>query len=91
MKQVFFTVGEIAQREHAPVWKVRRVVDSLCRNLPRAGLYRLVPLDLLPAIRERLSEQTAAAKDAAATLAQELRDKGCNINTGDKLLQGAVQ
>ena len=60
MTQVFLTVGEIARRVHAPVWKVRRIVDSLGRDIPRAGQYRLVSADMLPAIVERVREQATA-------------------------------
>ena len=84
MTQTHLTIGQLARQENAPVWKVRRIVDSLRRDLPRAGQYRLVPLGLLPEIRERLSDQTMAAKKAAA-LVEELRGRGLNVVTGDKL------
>jgi hypothetical protein len=81
----FLTIGQVAQEVNSPIWKVRRIVDDLCRDLPRAGLYRLVPLDMLPAIRER-----AAATKEAAALVQELHGRGLNVTTADKL-EGAQQ
>jgi hypothetical protein len=59
MTQTHLTICQLARQVNAPVWKVRRIVDALRRDLPRAGLYRLVPLDMLPAIREQLNKQAA--------------------------------
>jgi hypothetical protein len=53
-----FTVGQLAKRFGQPEWKIRRVVDSLDGNVPRIGPYRAIPAKMLPAIRERLAEQT---------------------------------
>jgi len=50
----FSTIGQLAERYHQPEWKVRRVVDSLSSEIPRAGKYRMVPNDLLPAIEAKL-------------------------------------
>jgi hypothetical protein len=61
MCQPFLTIGQLAEHYHEPEWKIRRLVDSLESNIPRAGQYRLVPRDLLPAITERL-QSTAEAK-----------------------------
>ena len=44
------TVGQVAEFFAAPEWRVRRIVDSLNVKVPRAGLYRLIPRDLLPMI-----------------------------------------
>ena len=41
------TIGEVANIFALPTWKVRRAVDSLGVEIPRAGLYRLVPRDVL--------------------------------------------
>ncbi len=49
-----FTIGEIAALNDAPAWKVRRVVDGLDAEIPRAGLYRLVPRELLGAVAAKL-------------------------------------
>lgn len=48
------TVGEVAKIFDVPAWKVRRVVDELASEVPRAGLYRLIPRDLLGVIAEKL-------------------------------------
>jgi hypothetical protein len=50
----FFTVGQLADRFNEPQWKVRRAVDSLDTEVPRAGQYRLVPAEMLPAIGAKL-------------------------------------
>ena len=49
------TVGDIARHFKAPQWKVRRIVDSIGRNVTRVGQYRLVPRQLLPEIEQRLN------------------------------------
>ena len=41
------TIGQIARKYHVAVWQARRAVDALDAEIPRAGLYRLVPCDLL--------------------------------------------
>ena len=48
------TVGDIAEFFGEPQWKVRRIVDSLPDEIPRAGRYRLIPRSLLAVIGERL-------------------------------------
>ena len=83
-KTQFLTIGELAKRFRRPEWKIRRVVDSLNCDVPRIGLYRVIPVDLLPAIIERLRERTAAAKEAAI-LVESLRGQGLDIWTADKL------
>jgi hypothetical protein len=56
------TVGQIARLYNEPAWKIRRIVDSLNPALPRVGMYRLVPSDLLPAIRARLDRRQLAGE-----------------------------
>ena len=41
------TIGELSEIFGVPTWKVRRAVDSLHADIPRAGRYRLVPRHLL--------------------------------------------
>ena len=50
------TTGQIAEIFRAPEWKVRRIVDRLDVEIPRAGLYRLVPRELLAEIGDCLLE-----------------------------------
>jgi len=45
-----FTIGQIRARYQAPYWLVRKAVDALGEPLPRAGLYRMVPVALMPRI-----------------------------------------
>jgi hypothetical protein len=58
------TVGQLANLLGAPQWRIRRVVDSLECEVPRAGLYRLVPRNLIPAIAERLSTSKSRVNQA---------------------------
>ena len=51
------TVGEVGGIFGVPNWKIRRVVDSLEVDIPRAGQYRLIPPDLLGAIAVALKQQ----------------------------------
>ncbi len=52
-----FTVGKVARLYAVDPWKVRRVVDELNADLPRAGLYRLIPQSMLASIAVRLKER----------------------------------
>jgi hypothetical protein len=56
------TVGQIATFFREPEWRVRRVVDSLGCEIPRAGRYRMIPREMLPAIGARLEKRHAAAE-----------------------------
>lgn len=60
------TIGDLARRYCVPAWQVRRIVDRLGTDIPRAGLYRLVPLDLLPAIEQRLHKSNGEEGQADA-------------------------
>ena len=51
------TIGEVANTFAVPTWKIRRVVDSLDVEIPRAGLYRLVPRAALGLIAVELQRQ----------------------------------
>jgi hypothetical protein len=44
------TVGDVARGNGLPLWKVRNAVDSLEIDMPRAGLYRLIPRESLPLV-----------------------------------------
>jgi hypothetical protein len=48
------TVGQVADFFQTPEWRIRRIVDSMGADIPRAGLYRLIPRSLLPAIGAKL-------------------------------------
>jgi len=56
------TVGEIARLFSVPIWKVRRTVDRLPDEIPRAGRYRLVPSTLLVKIAAQLDRDGYAPK-----------------------------
>jgi hypothetical protein len=55
--QSHLTTGDIALFYGAAHWQVRRVVDSLGEQIPRAGLYRLVPRTLLDRIGTELRKR----------------------------------
>jgi hypothetical protein len=68
------TVGEIAELFGLPTWKVRRAVDALDVEIPRAGNYRLVPRNLLGRIAAEIervgwSQPTAASSPSAIATA----------------------
>ena len=50
------TVGQVAEIFQAPEWKIRRIVDSLEIEIPRAGGYRLIARSMLALIGARLQE-----------------------------------
>ncbi len=52
----FVTSGQAAEILKIPIWKVRIIADSLGVELPRAGRYRLIPKDLLPAIAAKIAK-----------------------------------
>ncbi len=53
-EKAFYTTGELAEMYGRPEWRVRRIVDTFGEQVPRAGLYRMVPAALLDAVAERL-------------------------------------
>jgi hypothetical protein len=59
------TVGEVARIFQAPEWRVRKIVDSLGPEIPRAGLYRLVPRSMLAAIGAKLQRPPQPAEAAS--------------------------
>ena len=56
----FLTIGQLADELQQPEWKVRRIVDSLGQDIPRAGLYRLVPRSLIPTVAASLADAIAS-------------------------------
>ena len=62
----FFTIGQIAEHYHEPEWRIRRIVDSLGAEIPRAGLYRLVPRSMLAEIGAKLQLQAPSQPAEAA-------------------------
>lgn len=57
MSHSHLTVGEVAGIYDVPSWKIRRIVDSLDIEIPRAGLYRLIPRTLLGRIAVELEQR----------------------------------
>ena len=60
-----YTTGELAVLFGVPGWAVRRAIDALGEDVPRAGLYRLVPQKLLPRLLAKLQDHGHLAKEAA--------------------------
>jgi hypothetical protein len=48
------TTGDLVVHFGRPAWQIRRAVDALGLPIPRAGQYRLIPCDLLPAVEAEL-------------------------------------
>jgi hypothetical protein len=59
------TTGELAAHFGVAVWQVRRAVDALDSPILRAGLYRLVPRDLLPAVEAALGRKGYLRQEAS--------------------------
>ena len=51
------TIGELAGLYDQPPWRIRRCVDSLGVDIPRAGQYRLVPRNLLGRVAVELNRR----------------------------------
>ena len=51
------TVGDVARIYGVPAWQIRRIVDSLDVEIPRAGQYRLIPREQLPEIAIELKKR----------------------------------
>ena len=67
------TTGELAAELGEPIWRVRRTADALGVDLPRAGLYRLIPPPLAERIRAVLKKAPALETKAAAAARMEGR------------------
>lgn len=66
MSAELLTTGEVAPKLKVPVWLVRAVCDSINADLPRAGLYRLVPAGLIPKIKAEIDAREKREKRGAA-------------------------
>jgi hypothetical protein len=49
-----YTTAEISRILGAKSWQVRRAVDALGLQIPRAGLYRLIPSEMLELVEAEL-------------------------------------
>jgi hypothetical protein len=59
------TTGELAAHFGRPGWQIRNAVDALDIPIPRAGLYRLVPRELLPHIEAELRRRGYLPEEAS--------------------------
>jgi hypothetical protein len=50
----YLTIGQLAARYGIADWQARRAVDAIGGEIPRAGLYRLVPCSLLGRVEREL-------------------------------------
>lgn len=51
------TAGDLAREINVPLWKIRRVVDSLGVPIPRVGQYRIITPEAEQRIRAELRRQ----------------------------------
>jgi len=51
------TTGQVATFYNVPEWRIRRIVDSLDCDIPRVGLYRMIPVTCC-----RLSRRNSKAR-----------------------------
>ena len=65
----FLTITQVASHFGVPAWKIRRLVDSLDIEIPRAGLYRL------EALRAEVRRQLAAESRRDPSAAEQLRKR----------------
>lgn len=56
LEKTHYTAPEIARLYGVAIWQARRAVDGLGETIPRAGLYRLVPREMLARVKARLME-----------------------------------
>jgi hypothetical protein len=61
------TTGQVAEIYGKPDWLIRRVVDGLSIDIPRAGQYRLIPREALGRIGAELDKRSTRAKREPAT------------------------
>lgn len=61
------TVGEVAKVYGVDAWRIRRIVDALDVEIPRAGLYRLIPRAQLAAVAIELQRRGWLPKVEEAT------------------------
>lgn len=68
MSKSYHTIGEVAELFGLPTWKIRRAVDCLSCEIPRAGCYRLVPKSAFRELREELASRgwLASSPEAAS-------------------------
>ena len=59
------TTGQVAIFYGVPEWRIRKIVDSLGCDIPRVGLYRMIPRGVLPSIAARLQERPPVQPEAA--------------------------
>ncbi len=53
----YLTVGDVARLYGVAQWRIRKIVDGLDADIPRAGLYRMIPRDLLDVIATELDQR----------------------------------
>jgi hypothetical protein len=65
----YLTIGQVADIYGVADWQARRAVDALEVQIPRAGLYRLVPRALLGKIAQELDRRGWLSEPTGATTA----------------------
>jgi hypothetical protein len=64
--QTYLTTREVAEHHGVAVWQARLVIDSLGVEIPRAGLYRLVPVGMLGQVGLELQRRGYLPRKEAA-------------------------
>lgn len=72
MDRAWYTIGDVATLYGVAEWRVRRVVDDLGVEIPRAGRYRLVPSSCLGRIAVALAERGWLADQPVEQIAEGL-------------------
>lgn len=52
-----YTTVELANLWSVGVWNIRRALDRMGVTVPRMGVYRIIPAELVPALRAALEER----------------------------------
>jgi hypothetical protein len=61
------TTGELFEHYGGavPIWQIRRLIDALGEDIPRAGQYRLVPRAMLARIEDELRRRSLLPETAS--------------------------
>ncbi len=67
MATTHLTTGEVFEHfgRAVPLWQIRRLIDALGEDIPRAGQYRLVPRAMLARIEDELRRRSLLPEAAS--------------------------
>jgi hypothetical protein len=61
-RKTHLTTREFSERYDEPAWRVREAADALGELIPRAGLYRLIPLEAIDLLRAEIRRQKTTGR-----------------------------